>query len=363
MVKAVIVLQTFDKTGGTERASKELGRILNNLGYKVKFISFYKSKSVVDRNDCSVEYLIDTYISVYSKRIINKVLDLLLRKKLKDKLLEESPDFVFFTNLSHVVFNDSVYKTILMVHFSFIYFNSGLLTSYLFKKWYKKIDRVVFLTAGDSLKYEEFFGSPNNSRYVANSVNFIRQNNEIKKKNKIVFLGRLDENQKQITHLVKIISLIKNKTKEKWELDIYGEGDDRNKIERDIIELKCSDVITLRGNTNDVISALADSKIMVLTSKFEGLPVCLIEGAFSGLALISYACAPGINDIIIDGVNGYVIEQDNIEVFSDKLLSLTNSPEVLSNFQKASISIAELKFSPQSVEKHWVKVMSDMGVR
>ena len=106
MVKAVIVLQTFDKTGGTERASKELGRILNNLGYKVKFISFYISNSVVDRNDCSVEYLIDTYISVYSKRIINKVLDLLLRKKLKDKLLEESPDFVFFTNLSHVVFND-----------------------------------------------------------------------------------------------------------------------------------------------------------------------------------------------------------------------------------------------------------------
>jgi glycosyltransferase involved in cell wall biosynthesis len=135
----------------------------------------------------------------------------------------------------------------------------------------------------------------------------------------IMGAGRL-VHQKQFDYLIsayfKICALVEE------DLVIFGKGD----LEYDLKNL-CSDLgienrVHFMGFTKDIWSFLKSSNLFVLSSKYEGFPLILLEAMRCKTAVISFDCNSGPNEIIENGINGVLIEDNNIDELADNILDL-----------------------------------------
>lgn len=365
-MKVVMVVQCIHKIGGTEKATIELANLLQLNGHEVTIVSLYQKvkNAASDLNlaeGINICYVFPHVVLFKYNDKFYRLHDLLLKRAISRCIDSFSPDVVFHTSIKNIEFNNNKYKKILMVHFSLEHYLTGKVTSTLLKKKHQFIDRIVFLSKADAEIYHEKF-SASNGTYVPNSTTICIADRKGSESNKrIIFLGRIDEGQKQLSHAIEIMESLKNHNKlNGWGLDVYGSGPDEKKLAELIVAKNCSDVITMHGFSNDIDKALGTADIMLLTSKYEGMPMCLIEAAASGMPLISYDCAPGIRDIIIDGYNGYIIAQDDKEAFIQKLSSLISEPELRALMGKNSRDVADSKFSQASIKQRWCEILENV---
>ena len=92
-----------------------------------------------------------------------------------------------------------------------------------------------------------------------------------------------------------------------WTWDVYGEGPLRQDLERSIAEAGLSDRFFLRGQVNDLYERYSAYSFIVMTSRYEGFPMTLLEASANGLPMVSYDVETGPNEIITDGQNGFLI--------------------------------------------------------
>ena len=93
---------------------------------------------------------------------------------------------------------------------------------------------------------------------------------------------------------------------QKFTLDIYGEGADKGKLLQLAGQLKIDNHTERKGFRKQVWREIRNCDALILTSKYEGLPMVLIESLAAGLPVISSNCPTGPNDIVQDGKNGYL---------------------------------------------------------
>lgn len=109
---------------------------------------------------------------------------------------------------------------------------------------------------------------------------------------------------------------------EEWTLDIYGQGDQTDyrqlMVELGIDSNKCH----LNGPVEDVVKAYQESSIFVLSSRFEGFGMVLIEAMACGLPVVSYDCPAGPDEIITDGVDGLLVPSGDVHALAEKLMTL-----------------------------------------
>lgn len=113
-----------------------------------------------------------------------------------------------------------------------------------------------------------------------------------------------------------------------WHLKIYGDGEDRLGLQALVCSLGLSDRITLAKPTTDMISVYLESSIYAMTSRYEGLPMVLIEAQTMGLPIVSYACQCGPSDIIADGEDGFLVKEGDREQFAQKLRLLIEDADL-----------------------------------
>ena len=109
---------------------------------------------------------------------------------------------------------------------------------------------------------------------------------------------------------------------ENWTLDIYGQGDQTDyrqlMAELGIDSNRCH----LNGPVEDVVKAYQESSIFVLSSRFEGFGMVLIEAMACGLPVVSFDCPAGPDEIITDGVDGLLVPSGDVHVLAEKLMVL-----------------------------------------
>lgn len=109
---------------------------------------------------------------------------------------------------------------------------------------------------------------------------------------------------------------------ENWTLDIYGQGDQTDyrqlMTELGIDSNRCH----LNGPVEDVVKAYQDSSIFVLSSRFEGFGMVLIEAMACGLPVVSFDCPAGPDEIITDGVDGLLVPSGDVHALAEKLMVL-----------------------------------------
>jgi glycosyltransferase involved in cell wall biosynthesis len=134
-----------------------------------------------------------------------------------------------------------------------------------------------------------------------------------------------------------------------WDLVILGEGDGRAMLERRRSEAGLDGRIILPGVAGNVADWYARADLFVLSSRFEGFPMTLIEAMASGCAAVSFDCDAGPRDIVTHGYNGVLVNPvGDVEKLADALagvmaddpgreLMAARAPEVMNTFSSARI--------------------------
>lgn len=136
----------------------------------------------------------------------------------------------------------------------------------------------------------------------------------------ICSVGRLDEGQKDFNTLINAYANLKNKSKIDAKLVLVGDGPDREKLENLVKELKLeNDIIFLRKKSNPYIW-MKNSKVFILSSKYEGLPTVLIEALVLDIPSISSNCLTGPVEILENGKYGELFNIGNAKELEEKIL-------------------------------------------
>ena len=136
---------------------------------------------------------------------------------------------------------------------------------------------------------------------------------------RVIAVGRYSD-QKGFDMLIKAWGRLSPKYTD-WHLYIFG-NEDRVPYEEMAQKEKCQDTCHCMPVTEDIATEYGKSSIFVMSSRYEGMPLALIEAMSSGLACVSYNCPNGPSDIINDGIDGFLAKNGDIDDLVTKMESL-----------------------------------------
>lgn len=213
-------------------------------------------------------------------------------------------------------------------------------------------DQIVVLSQKDLGEYNKYLDVKVPIKCLFNPAVMKIDDNNIIKKKQIIASGRLTY-QKNFQELIEIWRDIESKDKD-WELLICGEGEDRSEIEKLISDYHLNNV-KLLGHCDNIQKMYLESAILVMTSRYEGFPMVLLEGQKCGLPIVAYDCYSGPSEIIIDGENGFLIEYLNRKMFCEKLYQLMSDNRLLNSFSKNAVNDAN-RYDIDTIINEWMEL-------
>ena len=217
----------------------------------------------------------------------------------------------------------------------------------------KPLERLVVLTEADKAAWEK--AGCTNVTVIPNpcAINSRKSKVESRKTKTVLAVGRLHE-QKGFDLLLQAWKPIE-KTYSDWSLRIVGEGPKRAELEAQI-ESQGLKRVVLAGATNNVLDEYEAASIFVLSSRYEGLPLALIEAMWSGLPCIAFDCPQGPAELLAENRGWLVPNGDIAELTAQIAYALSHPEEALKCAQKAQ-SFAQTTYSEAAIMPQWVQLI------
>lgn len=221
-----------------------------------------------------------------------------------------------------------------------------------FKKYYAKGDAYAFQTDDARAFYESEGIDVSNSVVIPNAINpdFIRPEYEGKREKVIIGMGRLTA-QKNFPMLIKAFARIADVFPD-YKLVIYGEGEERVKLESLISELNLNGRVELPGYATDIVPALQKASLFVLSSDFEGMPNALAEAMALGVPSVSTDCPVGGPKYLIDGKNGILVPVGDEVALANKMLCVLKDGNLAASMGKEARTVCD-RLAPDVVYGKW----------
>lgn len=309
-----------------------LVKITNEIYFKKKKIlhllatnKFSGAENVVCTiiKNMSKEY--DMYYCSPDGAIKNKLKDLnithislnkLSYKEVKKAVKKIKPDIIHAHDNKATVYASFFHKQckiISHIHGNNKIMNNKNIKTILFNQCSKKIFKCIWVS-DSSLK--DYYFKTNLLKKSIVLYNVIDKDSVIKKANEyevkenydLIFLGRLAY-PKNPERAIDIIKILKEK-KKNISLAIVGDGTERRKIENMVKEYKLEKNITFYGFQQNPYPILKKSKIMIMTSIYEGTPMCALEAQALGKPIIATP-VDGLKKIVKNNINGYLSDDNN----------------------------------------------------
>ncbi|WP_167197892.1 glycosyltransferase [Brevibacterium pigmentatum] len=163
---------------------------------------------------------------------------------------------------------------------------------------------------------------------------------------------------KQIDHAIDAVAKAKT-TRTDISLDIAGTGEEQAQLQQLIDDHDHADDIQLLGHVNNVTDRLATASFSLLTSKFEGLGLAILESMAAGCIPITYDIKYGPAEIITHGVNGFIVPANDIDALAAQIEAFLAMPsnEKL-EMRRAAIERAK-DFLPEQSYERWKKALEE----
>ena len=217
----------------------------------------------------------------------------------------------------------------------------------------KLANKVVTLTKEDKCNYISEYNLKENK--IVDIHNWFEPHSvkKIPEAKKLVTVGRFDY-QKGYDYLVQVAKKVLAKRSD-WTWEIYGSGDqdEVDKIRDFINKNDLQDKLVIKGLERNQDLIYGDKGIYVMTSRYEGLPLVLLEAQQYNLPIVSFSCPTGPNEIVEDGVNGYLVECYDTDKLSQKLLELMEDEALRQSFSEHAKDNMD-KFDKDKILKQWI---------
>lgn len=371
-MKIVYCIHSLCNSGGMERIITEKANALSELGHHVSVIT-------ADQMNRPVFFTLHPSVSFYDLEINYSENKGLLKKichnhhklkqhkeKLSKLLYELHPDITISTMGNEFLFLYKIKdgsKKLLEIHFGKGY---RLMRN---RKWLWKLidlyrdkqetllvsryDKFVVLTQEDKLRWNKvdnivvipnFLTSyPSCRAYLENKV--------------CLAVGRLSH-QKGFDMLIKSWKLVYEQFPD-WKLNIYGGGELYNSLNALIDSLGLREVVNIYPPTTQIENAYIESSMMLVTSRYEGLPLVILEAYSFGIPVVSFACQCGPRDLIRDGVDGFLVEDYDIETFAYKTMRLMENMSQRKKMGHAAYE-SSLDYSKEKIMSRWIGLFESM---
>lgn len=378
MIKILFCINSLKNSGGMERVLvNKANYFAKKKDYEISIVttnqredkSFYKLEKNIKLYDLNINYDLDI-----NKGFIQRIFPFLKKqkehkRKLINLLKKENFDIVislgceetFFLpkikdnskKIREVHFNKD-YRKILVESFNknFLYKLKALIDTKREENLIDNYDEFIVLTEEDKKKW-------NNPKVkvIPNSLSFYSEIVSSLKNKKIISVGRLDE-QKGYDILIKVWQKIHNKIPE-WQIEIYGDGDKKVELQNKIKEYKLEKSFILMGKAKNIQSKYLDSSIYVMSSRYEGFGMVLIEAMVCGLPIVSFDCPCGPKDIIRDRENGYICRFNDLDEMAERILDLANSFDKRKKMGEISRKLS-LNYDENKIMEFWDGVYKNL---
>jgi glycosyltransferase involved in cell wall biosynthesis len=236
---------------------------------------------------------------------------------------------------------------------------SGKLSLFARKLYYKHF-YVVTLTQKDRVLMEERY-HPIQCICIPNASSFeIAPYHTFKRDQTILAIGRLTA-QKGFDLLIQSYALIANNNSG-WKLLIVGDDYGEQKHLEELIDHHdLRQKVSILPATKDIIQYYRSAGLYALSSRFEGLPMVLIEAMSFGLPLIAFDCPTGPAELV-NSENGLLVENGNVHKFAEALESLMQNPEVL-HMKAIGAEKQAAGFTKEKINKVWNHFISEILIK
>ena len=177
----------------------------------------------------------------------------------------------------------------------------------------------------------------------------------------IIACGRI-EPQKGYDKLIRAFAKVAGKYPS-WDVDIYGQGKAGSnypeELEMLVDELDLKGRVHFMGYQKDLNNALKAHSVFCLSSAFEGFPNVLSEAMAAGCACVSFDIVTGPREIIVDGLDGMIVEDQNVEALSEGLETLMGNEGMRYDYGLHSIEDIK-RFSKDKVVDKWERMFSNV---
>lgn len=219
------------------------------------------------------------------------------------------------------------------------------LNAKLLLKGMKRAACVVALTEEDAAEWRKVH---QHVKTIPNMVNLNQGGVASLCNKRLIWVGRFDY-QKRPMEVIELWKSIYRKFPD-WHLDIIGEGEQKQLIEKTMASLGLN--IHIFPPTSLIFDYYRNSSILVSTSLFEPFGLVIPEAMSCGLPVVAYDCPFGPGSIISDGINGYLVKKDNREMMIEKICMLMDDISMRREMGKAAFESAS-RFSANHIMPMW----------
>ena len=142
-----------------------------------------------------------------------------------------------------------------------------------------------------------------------------------------------------------------------WQLTIVGEGPERQQLEALIRHLKLEHA-SLTGAQNHIERFYSRASLLAMTSRYEGLPLAMIEAMWCGTPCASMNSPQGPEELIQKG-GGLLVENGDIRAMTDALCMLMSDDEKRETAGRKAQRFAQNAFSETAIMNQWLQLIND----
>jgi glycosyltransferase involved in cell wall biosynthesis len=371
-LKIVYCLAGTFNSGGMERVLANKANQLVQMGHQLIIVTtdqagekpYFELDDRIEQIDLSINY--SSVKGLLRKLLLYPFKQRLHKARLQELLLRVQADVVISmfdheaTLLSKLKDGS---KKVLEIHFSrykrIQYGRKGLwriIDQY--RSWQDLVlaqsyDRFVVLTRED----QTYWGDLPNIMVIPNANTFSPAEPATLDNKRVIAVGRYDA-QKAFDELILAWVKVYDRHPD-WSLKLFGQGPLRPLLQKIITDNGLEQVVQLCDPVHDLAPEYLSSAMLVMSSRYEGLPMAMLEAQACGLPLVAYACKCGPRDLIQEGRNGYLIASGNRDALAEKVNFLIENPQ-LRKQMGASSRVLSYNFSPDVVMQQWLTLFEEL---
>lgn len=328
----LFVLSSFAHRAGVERVISDKMNYLAEHGHHVVFATYEQGNhplifplhASVVHSDLGCPYFTLYHYPLFLRLLKARLMKRKFKKRLQSLIERESIDLLVTpTNAAMFMGEMMNAKRVRKIVESHGAFSNTMIADGIIKNVGRKLqlfairkcDLLISLTDGDAKCWKTYVRNvevhPNPISLCCENLGSIER-----QEGRILTVGGLNKH-KRFDRLIDAFALLADRYP-KWYIDIFGDGDDKEDLEKRIKGVGLVNRIRINPSTPEIASEYQRSQFLVLSSDTEGFSLVLVEAMECGLPCVSTDCPFGPSEIIEDGKTGLLSKMD-VEDLAEKM--------------------------------------------